>query len=187
MSGRGTNETVARLTENMVTSWTTKTIDDEMMTRILVLVSTTSGSRKQLSQQERAIAMLEALDIPFETLNGALPEYRQRRDALFDLSGIRGNYPQFFKIEAGETAFAGRYEDIETINENSNVPVKDLQDEDLTWDRLMGTTDKYDKRAKNIDIDLGADSAHSTGGGGGIYGELDDSDHSGGGNIYDDL
>ena len=215
MSGKASEDTIARLTANMVTSLTTKTLEDSTEPYLLVLVSTTSGSRKQLSQQERSIAMMEALELPFELLNCALPENRDRRNGLFEISGIRGNYPQFFKIsgtppkeatnnsddaqndqEPPKPEFVGSYEDIEGINENSNVDAKELKEDDLTWDRLMGTTNKYDKRARNVNVDLGAASAHSrdSAGSGGIYGALDDSDKPDdedddglGGNLYADL
>ena len=189
-SGKASEETIAKLTQNMVTSLTSKTIADKSIRRILVLVSTTSGSRRQLSCQERSISMLEALEIPFETLNCALPEHRQRRDELFDISGVRGDFPQFFLFKGGDDddggapEFLGQFDDMETCNEKSNLPADALKETDVTWDKIMGTKNKYNNKGVSLD-GVDDDSEGSGGADGGIYGGLDDDDdEEGGGNIY---
>ena len=192
-SGNASKETIAKLTQNMVTSLTDKTLEDASQDRILVLVSTTSGSRRQLSHQERAIAMLEALEIPFETLNCAMPEHRARRDAYFEISGVRGDFPQFFLLKGGDAqasqdpAFLGQFDDMERCNEKSNMPASDLTESDITWDKIMGTTKKYNNKGISLDGGNDDDSDGSGGGGGGIYGALSDDEDEGAGNIYADL
>lgn len=185
-SGKGSEETIAALTKNMVTSLTTKTVQDRDSTRIMVLTSTTSGSRRQLSQQERSIAMLEALEIPFETLNCALPEFKTQRDDFFEMSGIKGEFPQFFLIKGSEgtTTFLGQFDEMEKCNERSNWPKDSIKDGDITWDSIMGTKAKYN--GKGIHPGEADDDSEGSGGGGGIYGALDDNDEEGGGggNIY---
>ena len=180
-SGKGSEETIAALTQNMVTALTTKTVEDPDSTRIMVLLSTTTGSRRQSTQQERAISMLEALEIPFETLNCTLPENKERRDNYFELSGIRGDFPQFFLRHGSEETptFLGQFEDIEGINEKSNWPPESLEKNDKTWDSVMGTTNKYNGKGWCVDDDSDSDLS----GGGGIYGDLDDDDEDGG-NVY---
>jgi hypothetical protein len=67
-------------------------------TMMLMLFSGQSPSREVVSSQEKALTILQAhKDIPYETLDGALPENKDRRNELFDLPGsIRAKYPQFF-------------------------------------------------------------------------------------------
>ena len=195
-TGNASKETIAALTKNTVTSLTGKTLDDtNTQDRILVLVSTTSGSRRQLSHQERSIAMLEALELPFETLNCTMPEHRERRDAYFEQSGVRGEFPQFFLLKGGgggnetSSTFLGQFDDMERCNEKSNMKADQLTETDLTWDKIMGTTNKYNHKGIQLDGDNDDDDSDgSGGGGGGIYGALDDDDEDGGGgNIYSDL
>jgi len=118
-----------------------------------------------------------------------MPEHRQRRDELFDISGVRGDFPQFFLLKgAEEPQFLGQFDDMEACNEHSNQPASSLKEDDLTWDKIMGTTKTYNN--KGYSLDGGAnddDDSIGSGGGGGIYGELDDDDDGGGGNIYADL
>lgn len=45
--------------------------------RLLVLTSSTNFRREQVQNQQRAVSLLEARKIDFETLDGALPENRE--------------------------------------------------------------------------------------------------------------
>lgn len=182
-SGKGSKDVITKLTQNMVTSLTDKRLADQSQTRILVLVSTTSGSRRQLSQQERSIAMLEALEIPFETLNCTMPEHRARRDAYFEQSGVRGEFPQFFLLRGdnnkkdSNSIFLGQFDDMEACNENSNMPNESLKEDDLTWDKIMGTTNEYNHKGITLDGANDDDDSDGSGGAeGGIYGALDSDD-----------
>jgi hypothetical protein len=162
--------------KNTTTSLSHKRVEDPTSTRILMLISTTSGSRRQLSEQERSIAMLEALEIPFETLNCAMPEYRDQRDHFFDISGVRGEFPQFFlispKAEEGKTqVFLGQYPDIERVNEHSNLPKSALKETDVTWDSVMGTTNKYNQKGVTPGEVENDDDDESVGSGG-LYADL---------------
>jgi hypothetical protein len=165
-----------KLIKNTTTSLSHKRVEDPTSTRILMLISTTSGSRQQLSQQERSIAMLEALEIPFETLNCAMPEYLEQRDHFFDMSGVRGDFPQFFLIspqaEAGKTeVYLGQYPDIERINELSNLPKSALKDTDVTWDSIMGTTNRYNHKGVSVG-EIDNDDDNESVGSGGLYADL---------------
>jgi hypothetical protein len=63
-----------------------------------------------------------------------------RRNQLFEISGVRGEYPQFFLIEkSGETHYIGDWETVESINDTSGLP-KEMVETDpgaVTWDRLL--------------------------------------------------
>ena len=166
---------VEKLIKNTTTSLTQKTVQDRSSTRIMMLLSTTSGSRRQLSQQERSIAMLEALEIPFETLNCAMPEFREQRDEFFDISGVRGDFPQFFLINPPQdngatTVYLGQFPDIERVNEQSNLPKADLNDSHVTWDSIFGTTNKYNH--KGIRPGEVEDDDDESVGSGGLYADL---------------
>jgi hypothetical protein len=63
-----------------------------------------------------------------------------RRNKLFAISGVRGEYPQFFLIEKeGETHYIGDWEVVESINDNSGLPKSVVENTDgaITWDRLL--------------------------------------------------
>jgi hypothetical protein len=136
--------------------------------RILMLMST--FGRSQLMHQERAMMLFESMGIPYETIDGSAPNRKDERNALFQLSGLRGIYPQFFLVQqqggadtdvadaGAETttgdnhddddgsnavlSVIGNYDAIEGINEASSLPTDVLLNnpEILTWDRLMGKT-----------------------------------------------
>jgi hypothetical protein len=112
---------------------------------ILMLMST--FGRSQLMHQERAMMLFESMGIPYKCMDGSAPDRKDERNALFQLSGLRGIYPQFFLVQ-GDTGnndklrCLGDYDAIEGINEASTLPNDVLQDNPtiLTWDRLMGKT-----------------------------------------------
>mmetsp|Transcript_7824 Transcript_7824/g.11571 ORF Transcript_7824/g.11571 Transcript_7824/m.11571 type:complete len:91 (-) Transcript_7824:621-893(-) len=50
--------------------------------------------RRQASNQSKTMTILDGKKVPFEKVDGMDPEQRDRRNELFNISGIRGNYPQ---------------------------------------------------------------------------------------------
>ena len=64
-----------------------------------------------------------------------------RREELFRISGIRGNYPQIFvhDSEASTTTYLGDYQRLEDINEDSRLPETIIGAHPLimTWDRIL--------------------------------------------------
>ena len=64
------------------------------------------------------------------------------RDELFQISGIRGNYPQFFFVHPdGSTSFYGDYEKVFEVNEASGIPESILEQnpEIETWTKVFGS------------------------------------------------
>ena len=128
-----------------------QTSNTQKVDHILMLRSVESGNRAQKQHQERAVQMFTALDIPHEILDCALPENKEERDKLFQVSGVRGNYPQFFtctkeysddeKWSRPNYAYVGQYYNMQQINENSAMDPSLLMHFDMTWDKLMGSTD----------------------------------------------
>lgn len=69
------------------------------------------------------------------------PHSTSSRNELFSISGIRGNYPQFFlAYPDGSTTFLGNWEKIEAINDNSDLPdsVLEQHPEIETWNKVFG-------------------------------------------------
>lgn len=117
---------------------TTATKAADVTPHIVMLMST--FGRSQLSHQERAMMMFQNVRIPFETIDGSNASHKEERNALFELSGMRGVYPQFFLVRNDEIAVIGDYDSLESINEASSLPDNILRENQdiLTWDRLMG-------------------------------------------------
>ena len=64
-----------------------------------------------------------------------------RRNELFRMSGIRGNYPQFFLVEKdGSVSFLGDWNAIEEMNDASGLPLEILEANPgiPTWKTVLG-------------------------------------------------
>lgn len=62
------------------------------------------------------------------------------RDELFSISGIRGNYPQFFFVHSnGATSYFGNFDRLEELNETSSLPkeVLDANPDIETWEKVF--------------------------------------------------
>jgi len=114
----------------------------EKVSHILILISSLSGSLLQKNHQDSAIRMFQALEIPYETIDCSLPENKEKRDSFFKISGIRGNFPQFFTCaESDKTySYVGQFYDMDDINEKSSLPPDMIMPFDVTWDKLFGRT-----------------------------------------------
>jgi len=88
---------------------------------VLVLMSSQSLSRDQTASYQRASSILQGHRIHFEELDGALPKNRDRRNELFELSGVRAKYPQFFIVNQGHTSYWGDWDALHFCNENGNI------------------------------------------------------------------
>ena len=66
--------------------------------------------------------------------------YKYRRNELFGISGVRGQYPQFFIVDENKkTAFLGNWDTIEGINDNSHLPENVLNENPsiMTWKKVF--------------------------------------------------
>ncbi len=88
---------------------------------LIMLISSTSGRHNQKSAQDRALTILKGMEIgpdQMETVDGADPSKKERRDELFDISGVRGNYPQFFLVDGNEKiTYMADWEGFESMHE----------------------------------------------------------------------
>lgn len=114
--------------------------------KVLVLISVGVFDRVQADNQTKTLNLLQAKLIPFETVNGMDPNQRERRNALFQISGIRANYPQlFFVLPSNETIYFGNFEKLEGLNEMTSLPEDVIanalrHNPDLeTWDSTFGS------------------------------------------------
>ena len=110
--------------------------------KFIALVSNGCPDRKQSGNQERALGWFNVKKVPHNVVDGMDLEQREMRNKLFEISGIRGNYPQFFfELEDGSIEFYGNFAKIEDLNETNGLPIDLLaQHPDMeTWDRVFST------------------------------------------------
>mmetsp|Transcript_26351 Transcript_26351/g.39922 ORF Transcript_26351/g.39922 Transcript_26351/m.39922 type:complete len:229 (+) Transcript_26351:32-718(+) len=109
--------------------------------RLIVLLSNGVSDRVQSANQGRALMLLQAKKVPFVEVDGMDVAQKERRDELFKISNIRGNYPQFFlEDENGEISYVGDWEYVEGLNESSSLPEETLQanPQIKTWESIFG-------------------------------------------------
>ena len=87
----------------------------------LVSSSMSGGSAAQTTNQKRALAILEACGVQPEVLDAADSANALVRDELFEMSGIRGNFPQFFLVQGDRTSFFADFAELEHMNEEGTL------------------------------------------------------------------
>eukprot|EP00978_Attheya_sp_CCMP212_P049655 scaffold692990_cov51-Attheya_sp.AAC.1 len=86
--------------------------------RLIVLISHGVNDRTQSAHQKQTMHLLVTMKVPHELVDGMDPDQKERRNALFQISDIRGNYPQFFfENEDGSIIFYGKWEKVQDLNE----------------------------------------------------------------------
>lgn len=94
---------------------------------MLLLVSSLTSDAVQEKEQRRARSLLEAKGTVFEEIDGADPAMTEKRNQLFGL-GHTARYPQFFiEREDGKVTYVGGWEEVEAMNECSDMPVEVLR------------------------------------------------------------
>jgi len=84
---------------------------------LLVLVSSLLESSGQMKNQKRALMILEACGVQPEVLDAADPANDIVREELFEMSGIRGVFPQFFLVQGDQTSFFANFTELDNMNE----------------------------------------------------------------------
>ncbi|KAL7541519.1 hypothetical protein ACHAWF_006976 [Thalassiosira exigua] len=110
--------------------------------KLLCLISKGCHDRTQSANQSKALDWFVSRNVPHTVIDGMDPEQRETRNKLFNLSGVRGNYPQFFfEFQDGAINFMGNFDKIESINETSGLPQEILaQHPELeTWEKVFGS------------------------------------------------
>eukprot|EP00980_Cylindrotheca_fusiformis_P018726 scaffold6241_cov129-Cylindrotheca_fusiformis.AAC.3 len=92
----------------------------------VMLLSSQSGSNHQMKKTKSSKRILDSIGVKPVIVDGADPKEKQTRDELFRLSGVRGNYPQFFvKSQEGGTSFFGDFEVLDEKNKSGTL-VKEI-------------------------------------------------------------
>jgi len=132
--------------------------------RLVVLLSRGVSDRTQKSNQQHALSILAARETPYEEVDGMDPTQKERREMLFGVSKIRGNYPQFFLVHSAgggskneKTTYKGNYHWIHELNDTVDLPQDILAaNPDLeTWDRVLGDCEHFEGGAGGGDADNG--------------------------------
>ncbi|KAL7464103.1 hypothetical protein ACHAXS_004437 [Conticribra weissflogii] len=108
--------------------------------KLIVLISQGCHDRTQSANQSKALDWLTSRNVPHSVVDGMDPNQRERRNQLFEISGVRGNYPQFFfENKEGEMSYFD-FEKLEGLNETTGLPGEVLaQHPELeTWDKVFG-------------------------------------------------
>mmetsp|Transcript_4805 Transcript_4805/g.9167 ORF Transcript_4805/g.9167 Transcript_4805/m.9167 type:complete len:124 (-) Transcript_4805:297-668(-) len=114
------------------------TVGDKQI--FVCLVSNGVSDHLQASRQRKAITILQARNLPYVEVDGMNPDHRESREELFSISGIRGNYPQFFFVHSnGATSYFGNFDRLEELNETSSLPkeVLDANPDFETWEKVF--------------------------------------------------
>ena len=121
--------------------------------RLVVLISKGVSDRTQKTNQQRALSILNARKTPYEEVDGMDSTQKERREMLFGVSKIRGNYPQFFlacstgRVSMNETTkYLGNYQWLNELNDTVDLPQDILTaNPDLeTWDRALGDCEPFE-------------------------------------------
>ena len=111
---------------------------------VLISIGLDGFDRAQASNQRKALRMLKANGIPYETVDGGDPEHQELRNGLFEVAGITNvAYPQMFFVGEGYIRYFGDYSKLEEVNEASAMDESILMNNpDIeTWDRVFRSTD----------------------------------------------
>mmetsp|Transcript_12120 Transcript_12120/g.21003 ORF Transcript_12120/g.21003 Transcript_12120/m.21003 type:complete len:153 (-) Transcript_12120:1407-1865(-) len=110
--------------------------------KLICLISNGCHDRTQSSNQSKSMDWLNSWRVPYTIIDGMDPKQRDIRNRLFNFSGVRGNYPQFFfEFQDGTIDFLGNFERIEILNETAGLPQNVLarHPEIETWDKMFGS------------------------------------------------
>eukprot|EP00956_Cyclotella_meneghiniana_P044172 scaffold304416_cov70-Cyclotella_meneghiniana.AAC.1 len=90
-------------------------INGKFKSSITVLISSGVNDYLQKANQKAALQLLTDFKVPYTVVDGMDPSQIEKRNMLFNISGIRGNYPQLFqcKSDDGQFCFLGGYDWLE--------------------------------------------------------------------------
>ena len=94
MDAATTTEAAAVSSSTTATTTTTKQ-------QLTILISEGNFNYTQAANQKSALQLAIDLSLPYQTIDGMDPNLRTKRNELFDISGVRGNYPQIFLTTKG--------------------------------------------------------------------------------------
>lgn len=83
---------------------------------VLILISSGLYEYTQKAQQKEALDLFNDLQIAHETIDGMDPLQRELRNHLFQVSGVRGKYPQIFTSDDDEHTYLGGYDWLQSMD-----------------------------------------------------------------------
>ena len=89
--------------------------------KLIILISSIPGNLTQATHQKQAMAILQGYDVEAEFIDGTDPTQLERRDELFAISGILGNYPQLFVTDERGTNFLCDFEKLDAMNNSGSL------------------------------------------------------------------
>ena len=93
----------------------------------LVMTTSTPATLAMENSCRKVVDWLTDFKIDHKVIDGADPDQKELRNELFNISGIRGKYPQVFITDKAEsTEFIGDYEKIESLIEDNGIPAEVL-------------------------------------------------------------
>lgn len=95
--------------------------NDKNDKHVLVLLSSMAGNRNQTANCDMSMTILRAKGLEPLVVDASDPDQKRRRDELFEISGIRGNFPQIFKVDGKTTTFIGDFDAFQGMNEDGSL------------------------------------------------------------------
>jgi hypothetical protein len=140
---RSYSPTASNITDNIVSKGK----------RLLVLLSNTPTTRLQQANQERSLVLLQAQRIEHEVVDGSDPKFAGRRNRLFQKSGLRGHYPQFYVLDGSKEArYVGTFETLQDLNDRGSLGSL-LEDGGDLYRKEFEELLERDEKGENIDED----------------------------------
>jgi hypothetical protein len=89
----------------------------------VILISSSVSNEVDKVRQRKLSAALTSKKVRFREIDGMDPEHKETRAQLFDISGLRGKYPQVF-IDNGDGAFTfvGDWDEFEGLLDADGLP-----------------------------------------------------------------
>jgi len=99
------DDVVAPVEEVVVSADSQAPVAEAPEARLTVLISKGVHDVSQAVKQKDCLDLLTDLSIPYAIVDGMNPSEKDKRDVLFEISGIRGNYPQIFSSASSDACF----------------------------------------------------------------------------------
>jgi hypothetical protein len=126
--------------------------------KVVMLVSSIPLNRQVQANQEMDITILQSNDIAYEVLDGV--EEKVLRNALMDVSGRRGEYPQFFLVSVpdGHATFWGGHDEFVAEHDHGTLrdvfPIGAFSPRSSPLPFLSAASDDDDKEEEDGDDDV---------------------------------